>query len=275
MPEIPEMEAIKGVLNARVRHVPIAAAVVRIPIVVRLPPREEFERTLTGNRILNVERRGKWLLLRLASGHTLAANLMLTGRLALDGNGDKLPRRTCWLLDFQNGRSLRYFDERLHGKAYLLPDGNLDLIPRFAKMGPDVLDPALTFEVFRKRIQRYRGQIKSILVNDEFVTGIGNAYADEVLFAARIYPFRVRTDLSDDDLRRLYDAIHSVLAWAMPIAAERIGERVDEKVRDFLKVHRKGGQPCPVCGATITEIAPNQRITSYCRRCQDWGLTGG
>ena len=93
-------------------------------------------------------------------------------------------------------------------------------------------------------------------------------------FEAGIYPFAPVRRLEEEQLAALYRAIHTVYDWAIPIVAERMGTTIDEKIRDFLKVHRKGGQPCPKCGMTITQIEPNQRITSYCRHCQDWGQTG-
>lgn len=274
MPEIPELEAMKAVLNARAAHVHIIAAQVRIPVVVRRPPKDEFVQVMTGNQLLETERRGKYLMLRLASGHILAVHLMLTGRLQLAPPGLPMPKRTSWLLTFETGSELRYFDEKLDGKTYLVKGDELSLLPRYDQMGPDALDPALTFDVFCQRIRRYPGQIKRTLVNEAFLAGIGNAYADEILFEARVYPFARTRDLSQQQLRAIYDAIHRVYAWAIPIVAERMGETIDEKVRDFLKVHRKGGQPCPVCGATITEVTPNNRITSYCRSCQRGGFVG-
>ena len=117
----------------------------------------------------------------------------------------------------------------------------------------------------------YNGQIKRALTNAAFVSGIGNAYADEILFEARIYPFEPSKNIPEEKLRELYEAIGRVYAWAVPIVAERTGEKIEIKIRDFLKVHRKGGEPCPTCGAPITEVTPNQRTTSYCRSCQGWG----
>ncbi len=274
MPEIPELEAMRRVLNARVAGRVITSAQVRIPIVVRRPPKDEFVETLRGNRLVRTDRKGKLLLLHLESGHVLAVHLMLTGRLALARAAAPMPKRTGWLLTFEGGDELRYFDEKLDGKTYLVREEERSLIPRYDGMGPDALDPSLTFEVFRQRIRRYPGQVKRTLVNEAFISGIGNAYADEVLFEARVYPFARTRELSEQQLRAIYEAIHRVYAWAIPIVAERMGDSIDEKVRDFLRVHRKGGQPCPVCGAAITEVTPNNRITSYCRACQGGGIAG-
>lgn len=274
MPEIPELEAMKATLNRRVAGRAVRSAQVRIPVVVRRPPAEEFVRVLTGNRFQEAQRQGKYLLLLLESKHALAVHLMLTGRLQLATPGMTPPRRTSWLMAFEDGTELRCFGERADARVYLVGEGERSLIPRFDQMGPDALDPALTFEVFRQRIRRYPGQIKRTLVNEAFIAGVGNAYADEVLFEAGVYPFARTRELSAAQLRAVYDAMGRVYKWAIPIVAERMGETIDEKIRDFLKVHRKGGQPCPVCGSPITEVTPNNRITSYCRKCQGW-LMGG
>ncbi len=261
------------VLNRRAANRVIVSAQVRIPMVLRRPVKEEFVQVLTGNRLLETQRRGKYLLLHLESRHLLAIHLMLTGRLQLASPGEAMPKRTSWLLTLEDGAELRYFDQKLDGKTYLVRDDQTSLIPRFDQMGPDALDPALTFDVFRQRVRRYPGQIKRTLVNEAFIAGVGNAYADEILFEARVYPFAKSRDLSEGQLRAIHEAIRSVYAWAVPIVAERMGETIDEKVRDFLKVHRKGGEACPNCGASITEVTPNKRITSYCRACQPGGFT--
>lgn len=271
MPEIPELETVAAVLNRRVRGQAVVSAAVRIPVVLRQPPAGEFIAILAGNRLLETRRVGKYLLASLQSGHTLAINLMLTGRLQLAEAGARLPARTSLMIAFENGRELRLSGQQLDARAYLVAAGGLSTIPQFSEMGPDALDPALTFEVFRQRMRKFTGQIKLVLVNHRFIAGIGNAYADEILFEARIYPFEPARNLSEDRLQALYEAICRVYAWAIPIVSHEMGEKLEVKVRDFLRVHRKGGQPCPNCGAPITEVAPNKRITSYCRPCQGWG----
>jgi formamidopyrimidine-DNA glycosylase len=136
-------------------------------------------------------------------------------------------------------------------------------------MGPDVLDPALTEDVYLARLKRHNGQIKSILVNHKFVAGVGNAYSDEILWEARVHPYRKRNQLSEAEQSALYHATRSVLEWAGEIVAQKMEESLDyQEWRDHLRVHRRGGQPCPRCGTTISEITAGQRITSFCRSCQ-------
>jgi formamidopyrimidine-DNA glycosylase len=273
MPEIPELEAIRGFLNARAVGRSIISAVVRIPVVVRTPA-QELRETLPGDRFGPVERHGKVLLLTLASGRVLAINPMLAGRFQFVDPAVKLSGRTCLVLGVEGERELRYLDDRVMGKVYLVDAAMLPALPGWSANGPDLLDPSVSEEQWLERLRRYRGGIKNILVNARFVQGIGNAYADEILWEARINPYTPKTKLGEDDLRRLYHAAHQVMAWATPLAAERMvrdGTLDYEERRDFLRVHRRGGEPCPRCGMRITEITAGQRITDFCRNCQPGG----
>jgi len=268
MPELPDLEAIKNVLNSRISGGKIERVEITNPLVIRQPAFKEFESILTDNRINKIDRRGKFLLFHMESKHILAMHFMLTGRLQYCEPKEKRKPKTCFTFHLENGTHLRYFDSKMMGKIYLVEKGRLSDIPRWKEMAPDALDDKVTLEVFHQRILRHSGQIKNILTNDTFLAGIGNAYADEILFEAGIYPFWPRTSLSDEETEKLYKAMHSVLGEAMKVVADRMNDDISVEVRDFLNVHRKGGKPCPVCGSQISQVQSNRRITSYCRSCQ-------
>src|SRR5215217_7508390 len=273
MPEIPELEAIRGFFNCTLAGKEISSAVVRIAVVARTPA-PELRETLPLDCFGDVGRHGKMLLFALASGRALAVNPMLTGRFQYVEPRHKLHAKTCLVLGVAGERELRYVDERVMGKVYLVDQDALPSLPGWSANGPDLLDPELSEERWLERLRRYRGGVKNIIVNAQFVQGIGNAYADEILWEARINPYTPKTNLTEDDLRRLYRAALEVMAWATPLAAERMvhGDTLDyEERRDFLRVHRRGGEPCPRCGARITEITAGQRITDFCRTCQPGG----
>lgn len=203
---------------------------------------------------------------------------MLTGRFQYVEPATKLRAKTCLVLGIEGGRSLRYSDERVMGKVYLVEMDQLDAVPNWATNGPDLLDPELTQDRWLATIKKYRGQIKSVLTKAEFVQGIGNAYGDEILWEAQINPYTARTALGDEELRHLYRSALAVMAWATPLVRESMvkGDTLDyEERRDFMRVHRLGGKPCPRCGTNISEITANQRITSFCRQCQPGGPSGG
>lgn len=270
MPEIPELEAIRGYFNEQIAGRRIATAEARIPVVFRTPA-QVLRDTLPGDTFGEALRRGKFLLFPLASDRVLAINPMLTGRFQYVDPAKRLPAKCCLALGIDGGRSLRYSDDRLMGKIYLVGIGQLAAIPNWATNGPDLLDASLTEDEWLSRIRKYRGQIKSVLTNAEFVQGIGNAYSDEILWEAKVNPYIARTRLSDDNLRGLYRAAREVMAWATPLVRASMvkGQDLDyEERRDFMRVHRLGGKPCPRCGRAISEITANQRITSFCRTCQ-------
>jgi formamidopyrimidine-DNA glycosylase len=271
MPEVPDLEAIRKFFNRSIVGQAVRSIGTPIPVVIRVP-REEFVRLLTGDSFGEVHRHGKFLLFSFASGRVMVINPMLTGRFLFVAPSVKRGARTCFVIGLSGGSELRYADQRVMGRVYLVTPETLASVPQFAEMGPDVLSPDLTEQAFRDRLKRHNGQIKSILVNHRFVAGIGNAYSDEILWEARIHPYRKRPQLSDEELHTLYVSTRGVLAWAEPIVAERMmqgGEGLDySEWRDHLRVHRRGGQPCPRCGNTISEITAGQRITSFCRNCQ-------
>jgi formamidopyrimidine-DNA glycosylase len=273
MPEVPDLEAIRAFLNRRIVGQTIERVEIPIPVVIRVP-RDEFVRLVTGDSFGEVFRYGKFLLFSLASGRVLIANPMLTGRFAYVDPKARKFARTCLVLGLEDGNELRYADQRVMGRIYLVKPEELKTVPQFAEMGPDVLAPELTEEAFKERLKRHNGQIKGILVNHKFVAGIGNAYSDEILWEAGIHPYRKRTELNDDETSALYRATRSVFDWANPIVAEKMTESLDyTEWRDHLRVHRRGGQPCPRCGTTISEVTAGQRITSFCRTCQPGGAS--
>jgi formamidopyrimidine-DNA glycosylase len=277
MPEIPELEAIRGFFTDHIAGLPIAKVETRIPFVFRTPS-AELRDTLPGDAFGPVLRHGKFLLFPLRSARVLAINPMLTGRFQYVPAATKAAQKTCLVVSFKDSdEQMRYADERVMGKVYLVPADQLAAIPNWATNGPDLLDPELTEERWLAAIKKYRGAIKGVLTNAEFVQGIGNAYSDEILWEAMINPYTVRTKLSDEELVGLFRAARAVMEWATPRVRDLMvhGDVLDyQERRDFMRVHRLGGKPCPRCGTTISEITANQRITSFCRQCQPGGPAG-
>jgi formamidopyrimidine-DNA glycosylase len=266
MPELPDVEVIREYLDAHVIGQTIVAADYVGPIVMRNLLGGDTAAALAGRRFDWARRRGKFLRLGLDDGHELLINFMLAGRLVLCPPDTKRGARTYLVLALSGGQSLRYTDQASMGKIYLTDDPAK--APTYGELGPDALDSAVTLDVFRQRLRRHPGEIKGTLLNQQFVAGIGNAYADEILFEARIYPFLRRSELEPDDIARLHAAIGKVLYHAIAVLRQCMGDDIPDEIRDFLQVHRKGGEPCPRCGAAISQVAANKRITNFCRTCQ-------
>lgn len=270
MPEIPDLEGYRAYFNRRLPGQAVDSAEAVIPWMVRTGG-QAFQEGLPGLVFRPVQRRGKMLLFPFASGDVLAVHPMLTGRFQYCPREEKRRAFTAWIIRLADGNDLRYFDERRMGRAYLVRENELAAkVPRWAEMGPDLMDPSLSADEFVARLKSMRAQIKSVITNERCIAGIGNAYADEVLWEAGIHPYRKRTDIPDEALAQLFHAARKVMEWATPIVSQRMedeGLPVDH-YRDHLRVHRKGGQPCPRCGHKITEITSGQRVTNFCRQCQ-------
>jgi formamidopyrimidine-DNA glycosylase len=277
MPEPPELEVVKEVLQRRVVGERIAEVQVLPPggpIVIRDLTGRGFISVLTGQTISGVNRRGKFIVLEFREGQPpfyLAINPKLSGRLQLAEAADKRLPKTQVIFILGSSRQLRYSDQKQMGQLYLTE--NLGLVPEYAGLGPGALDVSL--DDFRARLKPFRGEIKGILTRGEFVAGIGNAYADEILWTAQIHPFRKRTQLTPEEVERLYKGMRSTLLDAIERIRLLMGENIHQEPREFMAVHMKTGEPCPRCGASISMIGANQRITNFCRHCQPGGLIKG
>ena len=267
MPEAPELEVVKGFLIEHAVGASVESARVSRPSVLRLMA-GGFEIDIVGRAIEDVRRKGKFLTLALSGDRLLVTNPMLTGGFQWSDLSDRVFKRTCFTLALSNGRELRYIDERQMGRVYYVLPDQMGQIPQFAEMGADALDEPLSLTEFKERLRPFRGEIKGIITRGRVMAGIGNAYVDEILWDAEIYPFRKKRDLSDDDLQRIFDASMRVMWEAVDQVREAMDGDIHRKRRDFLKVHNRGGEPCPRCGTTISQLTANQRITSYCRTCQ-------
>ena len=296
MPELPDLAILADALRAALAGRPVEDAAAPQPLVVRGTPGEMA--ALVGQRLVEVSRRGKFLTFRLERVRVVI-NPMLTGRLGLAspgarawsgtatvlrfgarlvadepaskgtvGAGERWPDGARWLPSDASNVELRYRDPTRMGKVYLVPADVERPLPGWDEQGPDADDPGLDLDAWRRRIRRHGGELKNLLRNQAFVAGIGNAYSDEILWAAQLLPFRKRATLADEEVDRLHAAMKEVLAWAIGELRERVPPALEVEVRDFLRVHRKGGRPCPRCGSRLSEVAPGGFVTTFCRTCQ-------
>jgi formamidopyrimidine-DNA glycosylase len=290
VPELPDLAIVADAFHAALTGRPITIARAPGPLAVRGTPAELDG--LVGQELRRISRRGKFLLADLDRDRVVFSP-MLTGRFQLADPAAALPSKTAVVLGFglrarrprdaakwttgakwqpadDAAAEIRYRDPTQMGKVYLLPAGVDRQVPGLTddEMGPDADDPALTLDVWRTRIRRHPGELKNLLKNQSFVAGIGNAYSDEVLHAARLLPFRKRTTLAPEEVDALHAATRTTLATAIDVLRERVPPTFEKQVRDFLAVHDKGGTPCPRCGTKISEVKPGGFVTSFCRGCQ-------
>jgi formamidopyrimidine-DNA glycosylase len=290
VPELPDLTIVAEAFQAALAGRSITAVSAPAPLAVRGTPAELG--ALVGQRVTSIARRGKFLIVD-ADRDQIVVNPMLTGRFQLAHPGEKLPTKTAVVLSFGARQTrpkrtaawtkranwmpaddepveVRYRDPTQMGKVYLLPAGLDRSVPGLGEgeLGPDADDPGLTLDVWRQRIRRHPGELKNLLKNQGFIAGVGNAYSDEILHAARLLPFRKRSDLAPEEIDALHAATGSTLASAVEVLRRRVPPTFEKQVRDFLAVHDKGGTPCPRCGTKISEVKPGGFVTSYCRGCQ-------
>ena len=291
MPELPDLDVVADALHTSLAGRPVLDVRAPMPLSVRGTPEELA--SLVGQSLVRVARAGKYLDLELTADRVVV-NPMLTGRFQLAGRGEKAPSGVAvelrmgsreggppadaapwtagaaWLPADDAEAFLRYRDPTQMGKVYLLPANVERVVPGRAtgEQGPDALDPNLTLPVWRERIRRHPGELKNLLRNQAFVAGLGNAYSDEVLFAARLAPFRKRSTLAAEEVDALYAAMRETLASSIAILRERVPPTFERQVRDHLAVHGRGDGPCPRCGGRLTQVSAGGFPTGYCRTCQ-------
>ncbi len=290
MPELPDLAIVADALHAALAGRPVVRIEAPAPLAVRGTPAELG--ALVGQSLRSVHRRGKFIVFELERDR-VAVNAMLTGRFQLAAPKDKLPGQTAvivgfgarakpaskpakwtkgagWLPADADPAEVRYRDPSQMGKVYLLPAGVVRPVAAFedAEQGPDADAAELTLEAWRERIRRHPGELKSLLRNQAFVAGIGNAYSDEILHAAKLSPFRRRSSLAPEEVDALYEAMRTTLARAIDILRERVPPTFEKQVRDFLAVHRRGGEACPRCGTRLSEVSSRSEATTWCRGCQ-------
>ena len=266
MPEMPELEVLRERLGPLLTGREVAAVEVspRHGFMLRVTP-DDLTGALTGRPIDGMWRRGKFLVLD-AGDHHLVINPMLGGRLQWAPAAERVAAATVFRLQLEGGDDLRFLDTVRMGRVYLAPAGGLDAVPGWSEMGPEAVD--ISAADFATRIRRHRGELKTVLRNQSFVAGIGNAYSDEILHDAGMLPLRKRTTLDAAGVETLHASTQRVLGEAVAAIAAQPGWVAHKQDRSFMRVHGKGGEACPRCGHRISELTAQQKVMNFCRGCQ-------
>ncbi len=276
VPELPDLEYIVSVLRPRIVGRRIDEVRLKEPIVIRmlLPDAGGFTEALPGRVVEDLARRGPFLDFTLSAGAELVVHCMLAGRLQIAGPAEKPVAHLCFSLRLDNGDWLRYGDDKRMGKVYLVAAGRYESIPGFREQGTAILSPDFTRERFEAIIKGRRHQVRVFLMDQTALSAIGNAYADEILFAAGIHPKTSCASLSEDERGRLYDSIRAVMAWGID-EVRKAGQPIEVKVRDHVKVRGRKDEPCPVCGTKIRRAGVLGYDSFFCPRCQPAPWAGG
>jgi formamidopyrimidine-DNA glycosylase len=295
MPELPEVETVARDLQRWVAGATIREAVVYWDRTIRHPqPPERFTAEIGGATIRRVDRRAKTVLLHLEDGRVMTVALRMTGALivAPPGTSDDPYARVVFHL--ADGRQLRYRDMRKFGRIGLWPGGGLRSVGAgrgarsrkvaegtrhyrigevFSGHGPEPLGRGFTVERFAERLARRSARLKTLLLDQSFIAGVGNIYADEALWRARIHPLRAADTLTPAEVKRLHRTVRQVLREGIANRGASFSDYVDAQGEEGgnaerLAVYRRTGEPCLRCGRRIERVVVGQRSTHFCPRCQ-------
>ena len=270
MPELPEVETIKNELMPHVVGRRVTGVTLCWEGIVRKPPVEEFRSRLIGQRITELNRRGKYLIFSLSSSEALIIHLKMTGSLLLHSSSDEPAKFIRAILHLDGNCQLHFRDPRKFGAMWLVED----ISSVVGKLGPEPLNENFTPQVLSERLAKRKAPIKPVLLDQNFIAGIGNMYADEALYDAGIHPLRSGGSLSPEEIERLHRAIQQVLRAAIGNKGASVenyfrpGGELGTAHFEFRVAHGLGGKLCQRCGTPIERIVVRNRGTYFCPKCQ-------
>lgn len=269
MPELPEVETVKNELLPHVIGRRITGITLDWEGIVKHPAAEEFCARVTGQEIAGIKRRGKYLLVSLSGGDLMVLHLKMSGSLIIGRNSAEPPRFTRAVIHLDNDSSVFFRDPRKFGMMKLVEDENSAV----GKLGPEPLEDGFTSRLLSRLLDKRTAPIKALLCDQTVIAGIGNMYADEVLFATGIHPLRTGASLSRKEIKNIHGAIRRILKAAIA----NKGASVDTYFRpdgtkgtahfEFKVAHRRG-ESCFNCGTPLQRITVRNRGTYFCPRCQ-------
>lgn len=273
MPELPEVETVRRTLLPVTKGKQIEEAKIYYPRVLPKNETEDFLADLERHTIIDIVRRGKYLIFNLDSPLKLIIHLRMTGQLIFQPDGEvPLVKHTSATFRFSDQSELRFVDQRKFGTIYLLPESEYFRITGLYTIGPEPLSSDFSQEYFAEKTKKQR-LIKTILLDQKIIAGLGNIYVDEALFRAQVHPTRQGSSLTDQEIELLYNSIIAVLEEAIAshgttIKDYRTGSGDTGQFQNKLRVYRKTGQACETCGSVIERIKVGGRSSHYCPSCQ-------
>ncbi len=270
MPELPEVETIKRQLNRKIKGKKIKTVEVRLPRFVKYPLKK-FKQIVIGAKIGNVSRRAKLLIIELSNEYYLVIHLKLTGQLIFNSQPTK---HTHLIYYFTDGSHLVHNDLRQFGFVKVIPKKELADFLAKEKYGPEPLTKEFTLKLFRELLsKRKKAKIKPLLMDQTWLAGIGNLYSDEILFLAKILPYRKAETLKETEIKRIYQGIKKILALAVSRRGSSSDQYVDAvgqkgNYLPLVKVYRREGKPCYLCGTKIERLKIGGRSAHFCPKCQ-------
>jgi formamidopyrimidine-DNA glycosylase len=278
--ELPEVEVMrrdleKDVVGRRIKAVEVKGSRNAMRVIRRHPKRKDFTSRLEGRKLAKVERRGKYILLHLDSSDVLVTHFGMSGQFQRGNGRVVIEPHTHVVITFQQGGDLRFVDPRTFGEMFVTDADELGKVKELQHIAIDPLDQVFTWPTFQYLLAQRATKMKQLLMDQKFISGLGNIYSDEVLFAAGLRYDRVSDTLSSQEVRRLYRAIQETLQDAIKLRGTTLD---DEAYVDLfgkpgeyaseLKVYGREGQPCRRCRTPIETVKISQRTSYFCPQCQ-------
>lgn len=273
MPELPEVETVRRSLEEKLKGKTFIDVEVFLEKMFKGVAPEQAAEHLKGKRINGIDRRGKYLIINLTGGAALVIHLRMTGQLLYCPPEQERAKHTHIIFHLNNNCQLRFADQRQFGKIHLVSARELENLAGLKDLGVEPLSDGFTRELFKKELKKRRTKIKPLLLDQTFVAGIGNIYADEALFRAMLNPERVASSLNQREASRLYLAIKEVLVEGIENKGTSIKDYVDgngnQGGNQFnLRVYGREGEPCVKCGRIIERKVIGGRSSHFCPKCQ-------
>jgi formamidopyrimidine-DNA glycosylase len=273
MPELPEVETVCRGMQKTVSNLKITDVRVTLPKLINTAP-AQFRQTLIGRTILCTNRRAKVIIIQLSGGYYLLVHLKMSGQLLYQPKTAPVLKHTHIIFSLNNKYQLRFRDQRQFGYIKLADESGKDEF--FARMnyGPEPLAKTFTLESFKALLKtRSNSRIKPLLMDPTFISGIGNLYADEILFYAKIYPLRKASSLTDKEIKMIYQGIKQILAFAIKKRGSSVELYVDIEGKrggfvPYIKAYDREDQRCHRCKTPIKRIKIGSRSAYFCPQCQ-------
>ena len=273
MPELPEVETIKRILEGQLKNQKICSVEIKNPQIIAHPSENEFIKLLTGRKINSMGRRGKFLIINLENNDRIILHLRMTGQLLVAPKNYEVEKHTHLIAKLSGGNEVRYIDVRRFGRFWYLMKNEKDDFTGIAKLGAEPCDKNLTAEYLKEKLSHKKKTIKELLLDQSIVAGIGNIYSDEILFAAKIFPGKSGLNLCDEDYEKLSQKIPEIIKWgieANKMSAEEYfsGKGKDYRNMPLLKIYGREGKACINCGTAIEKVTLGGRSSCFCPECQ-------
>lgn len=270
MPELPEVETIRRQLDQALKGKKIGRVLVRLPKMVKLSLKE-FKKAVEGAKVEGVERRAKLLIIKLSGGNSLVIHLKLSGQLVFNG---EIGKHSHLVYYFTDDSHLVHNDLRKFGYIKLFSEKDLEKYLNEMDFGPEPLDKIFSFDLFKERIKkRERSVIKTLLMDQSFISGIGNIYGCEILFFAKVLPDRKVGSLNSREIKAIYTMIKEILSLSLRKRGASDRDYVDAYGKKggympIARVYQREGEDCLVCGTKIKRIKMGSRSSYFCPKCQ-------